>query len=274
MKKFSTYTEWTTCFAEQGCFDHINQLMAFDEWHKWPSCEALQSLLPYEVKNLNDKTIKFVDQEEGMDFSAVAYEEFIYERGEVPTRKKSWHDIFGAMSWCLFPKTKALINKLHHDDIKEFGTKERTKLRNALTLFDECGVILVSKNAELLAALADHQWHEAMVDNRTLWHLAEEQGIAVYQFGHANYEMLTKPYEGLTGKWMALNMSAELQSLPLNVQYRLVDEKLAEWLKSGGLNDNSRLSPLPLLGVPGWNDQNEDAKFYDNADYFRPKTKK
>ena len=274
MKKFSTFTEWTTSFAQQGCFDHINQLMAFDEWHKWPSCKALQTLLPYEVENLNGKTIKFVDQEEGMDFSAVAYEEFIYKRGEVPTRKNSWHDIFGAMSWCLFPKTKALINKLHYDDIKAFGTQQRTKLRNALTLFDECGVVLVSKNSELLNMLAEHQWCEAMIEKRELWHLAAESGVAVYQFGHANYEMLTKPYIGLTGKWMMLDMSAELLSLPLNVQYRLVDEKLCRWLADGGLNDNTNLSPLPLLGVPSWFDGNESAEFYENTDYFRPKTRK
>jgi len=29
------------------------------------------------------------------------------------------------------------------------------------------------------------------------------------------------------------------------------------------------LTPLPLLGVPGWWSANEDAAFYDNARYFR-----
>ena len=28
-------------------------------------------------------------------------------------------------------------------------------------------------------------------------------------------------------------------------------------------------SPLPVLGVPGWWHANEDARFYDNAAYFR-----
>ena len=271
MKKFSTFTEWTTSFAQQGCFDHINQLMAFDEWHKWPSCKALQTLLPYEVENLNGKTIKFVDQEEGMDFSAVAYEEFIYKRGEVPTRKNSWHDIFGAMSWCLFPKTKALLNKLHHDDIKQNGTQQRSTLRNALTLFDECGVVLVSQNVEVLQRLKEHDWQSAFVDNCELWYSAGSGGVAVYPFGHANYEMMTKPFIGLTGKWLHLEMSAEVMGLPLNVQYRLIDERLSEKIKAGALNDNSQMSPLPLLGIPGWFDDNQNPEFYANTDYFRPK---
>jgi len=271
MRKFETYTEWTTHFAEQGCFEHINTLMAFDEWQNWPSCNALQSLLPYDIENLNGKTITFVEQRPTQDFSAVAYEEFIYQKGQVPTRAKSWHDIFGALSWCLFPKTKALLNKLHHDDIKQNGKEKRSTLRNALTLFDECGVVLVTKNTELLSKLSEHQWQGAMLDDRALWHQVSEQGVAVYQFGHANYEMLTKPYVGLTGKWLALDMSAEVMSLPLNVQYRLVDEKLADKIKAGSLQDNSQLSPLPLLGVPGWHKDSETPEYYANTDYFRPK---
>ena len=30
------------------------------------------------------------------------------------------------------------------------------------------------------------------------------------------------------------------------------------------------LSPLPVLGVPGWWDGNEQEEFYDNTGYFRP----
>lgn len=271
MKKFQTFTEWTTCFANEGCFDHLNQLVAFDEWPKWPSCEVLESLFPYEIKNRNNKSIRFVSQSPKENFSAVAYEEVIYTTGKVPTRKESWHDVFGALTWSLFPKTKATINKLHHDDIQKNGKEVRSTLRNALTLFDECGVILVSKNTELLNDLKNHNWSSAFIDNRDKWGEKSEQGVLAFQFGHANYEMLTKPYEGLTGKWLHLDISAELASLPLNVQYRMVDEKFAEIIEQGALNDNSNLSPLPLLGIPDWYSKNEDVSFYDNTDYFRSK---
>jgi hypothetical protein len=273
MKKFETFTEWTTEFAKEGAFEHLNQMVAFDEWHKWPSPEALESLMPYELANKAGKPIHFIPQAPAQDFSAVAYEEIIYQTGNIPTRSKSWHDLFGALIWCLFPKTKALLNQLHYDDIQQFGKKERTKRRNALTLFDECGVILVSKNKELINALRQHEWKSAFIDQRDCWGQADETGVVAYQFGHANYEMLTKPYDGLTGKFLHIEMSAALCGLPVNVQYRLIDDALHDKIQSGALDNNEQLSPLPLLGVPDWYSGNEDETYYDNVDYFRPKSR-
>lgn len=273
MKKFQPFKHWTTEFAQHGVFDHLNRLVAFDEWRNWPSCEDLATLMPYEIKNRNNKTIKFIPQKPTEDYSAVAYEERIFNTGQVPTRDKSWHDIFGALTWSLFPQTKALINQLHVADIEANGSQQRSKRRNALTLFDECGAILVTSNQPLLDDLRGHQWQEAFINKRALWHKSSTDGIGVFQFGHANYEMMTKPYIGLTGKWLALNVSAELLGLPLNVQYRMIDERLAAMIANGVLDDNSQLFPLPLLGVPGWYAENEATAFYDNTEYFRPKTK-
>lgn len=271
MKKFSSFTHWTTEFAEQGCFEDINLMAAFDEWSQWPSCAALDSLLPYEVTNNNGKTIQFVEQSPNQDYSAVDYETQIFDTGKVPTRNESWHDIFGALVWSMYPRSKAKINELHVIDIRSNGAQERSKLRNALTLFDECGVVIVTKNQALLEKLRNHEWEEVFLEHRDLWHQASEEGVAVYQFGHANYEMLTKPFVGLTGKWVAIDSSAEILGLPKNVQYRLIDEKLESLLSDGLLNDNSKMSPLPLLGVPGWHSDNEDKSYYTNTDYFRPK---
>lgn len=274
MKRFQAPTEWTTEFASEGCFSHLNDLVAFDEWPKWPSCKALMSLLPYDVENLNNKTIEFTLQDEAEDYSAVAYEEYIFATGKVPTRRNSWHDIFGALSWCLFPTSKAKVNQLHHADIKANGTVERSKLRNALTLFDECGVVLVTQNQTLIDALQQHRWQEAFIELRQHWGEASKDGVAVYNFGHANYEMLTKPFVGLTGKWLVIDASAEVLSLPLNVQYRRVDEKLCALLENGVLKDNSAMYPLPLLGVPNWYEANNNSEFYQNTEYFRPKRNK
>jgi len=33
------------------------------------------------------------------------------------------------------------------------------------------------------------------------------------------------------------------------------------------------LSPLPILGIPGWWAGNEDPRFYENKSYFRKKRK-
>lgn len=271
MKKFTPYSHWTTEFCEFGCFDHLNTLVELDEWQSWPSCEGLQSLFPRPVSNLNGLAISFVDQEKEVDYSAVAYETYVYETGKVPTRKHSWHDVFGALTWSLFPKSKARLNSLHYHDIKQQQNNERSKLRNALTLFDECGVVLVTENSELIEALRNHQWLTAFWQMRDCWHSAAKSGVLVYNFGHANYEMLTKPFIGLTGKILAINKSAEMGQLPLNVQYRLLDEALDKVIIDGALQDNSKLTPLPLLGIPGWHDDNQKQEYYLNTDYFRPK---
>ncbi len=274
MKKFSTHTHWTTEFADQGCFNDINHVAAFDDWTEWPSCEALDSLLPYEVTNNNGKAIHFVEQSANKDYNAAEYESTIYETGKVPTRKESWHDVFGAIIWSLYPQTKALINELHYKDINAQASNQRSKLRNALTLFDECGVVLVTKNEALLTALKNHEWQTAFIELRNNWHSSTSDGVAAYQFGHANYEMLTNPFIGLTGKWLVIDSSAEILGLPKNVQYRLVDERLATIIKNGALNDNSQMSPLPLLGVPGWSDLSKNPDFYADTSYFRPKPNK
>lgn len=91
-------------------------------------------------------------------------------------------------------------------------------------------------------------------------------------FGHANYEMLTKPYIGLTGKALFVTVPDEIFCKNLVTQYQYLDQRLYEMIKTDQcLADNKLLSPLPLLGVPGWHEDNTDDTFYNNTDYFREK---
>ena len=264
MKRFTPYEQWHCELVSSGAFDHLNKLFKLNEQSDWPSCSWFDGFL--NATNANNRPIVFKEDDY---FSAEEryYEQIIFDTGLVPTRQKNWHDLFGGFIWCLFPKTKSLLNKRHVQEINLHGTKQRSKHRNALTLFDECGVILAVTDDIWPSRLRNHQWQEAFVDLRGEW----GKSISPFMFGHANYEMLTKPYIGLTGKWLGLDMSAEVAGLPLNVQYRLVDQKLSELIEQGGLNDNRQLSPLPLLGVPGWYDDNQHPSFYDNEQYFRPK---
>ena len=56
--------------------------------------------------------------------------------------------------------------------------------------------------------------------------------------------------------------------------YDFVDNLLAAQLVQAELLlDNQQLSPLPLLGVPGWYKEQE-AAFYADTSYFRPKRHK
>ncbi|BBN81502.1 hypothetical protein PA25_14870 [Pseudoalteromonas sp. A25] len=265
MKKFTPPEKFEPHRLVGGAFGHLNHIFKLHEQTDWPSFDWLNGLV--ETQNHQAKAIQFVSDAQLQDETRY-YEQIIYETGQVPTREQNWHDLFGAMIWSLFPKTKSLLNKRHIDEINLHGLKQRSKHRNALTLFDECGVIVAMTDEQISAQLKAHQWREVFVNNRDRWEL----DIKPFIFGHANYEMLTQPFIGLTGKALCVVVEANFFKLDLNAQYRTLDTLLVQMIDLHGvLDDNSALSPLPLLGVPTWCDDNKNPEYYNNTDYFRPK---
>lgn len=266
---FEPFDHWTTAFvAGNGFYDHLIALFGIDRWHDFADCAKLNGLLGEDVVTESGKKVCFTDQDK-IDFAGRAYETVIYQSGQIPTRSNNWHDMFGAFIWCLLPKTKALLNYLHHLDIQAHGLKTRTKTRNAITLLDECGVLLAITDDAFKNQMREHQWHWCFVEQRARW----GKEIMPFTIGHANYEMLTKPYIGLTGKALFVTVEADFAMLSLTEQYKVLDELLSKRIGAENLlKDNSELSPLPLLGVPGWYQDNEDPSFYDNKNYFRDKS--
>src|SRR5690606_41625370 len=65
-------------------------------------------------------------------------------------------------------------------------------LRNKLTLFDECGVVVCLQPDTLAHGnlLRAHQWQHSFVGKRQDWW----QSIRPMVFGHAMYEMATAPF--------------------------------------------------------------------------------
>ena len=99
------------------------------------------------------------------------YELHIAESGEVETRPDNWHDLFNALAWIAFPKAKAAINAQHAAMLAEGGEEEarrRSPARDALTLFDEGGVVVASSSPALLRLIVDFEWKELF------WHRREE----------------------------------------------------------------------------------------------------
>ncbi|WP_105168353.1 DUF3025 domain-containing protein [Pseudoalteromonas sp. T1lg23B] len=265
MKKFTPPETFDPQLLSGGAFEHLNHIFTLNEHTNWPTFAWLNSLTV--IQNSKGNTLEFVPDAQLQDETRY-YEQIIYETGQVPTREQNWHDLFGAMIWCLFPKTKALLNKQHIVEIDKHGLKQRSKHRNALTLFDECGVVLAMTNDKFAKQLKNHQWVDAFVTHRASW----DQEIKAFIFGHANYEMLTQPYIGLTGKALCVQVDDAFFALDLRSQYTFLDTQLVAMIENhGALNDNSQLSPLPLLGVPNWFADNLSPDFYDNTDYFRAK---
>ncbi|WP_462180006.1 DUF3025 domain-containing protein [Pseudoalteromonas gelatinilytica] len=268
MKRFTAPEQWSTQYLTTGAFSDLATLFKIDKLSDWPSCQWFSQYLNAETSQ--GTAISFVEDEKFADETRY-YEQIIFETGQVPTRQQNWHNLFGGFIWCLFPKTKALINHQHIEEIKLHGLKERSKHRNALTLFDECGVVLAITEQSWQQQLRDHQWQQAFVEQREQW----GKSIRPFMFGHANYEMLTQPYIGLTGKALFVIVPNDIFCKDLSEQYAYLDQRLYEMIKVDDcLRDNKNLSPLPLLGVPGWWTDNENPEFYSNTDYFRPKRRK
>ncbi|MER2554596.1 MAG: DUF3025 domain-containing protein [Thauera sp.] len=201
----------------------------------------------------------------------VGYEERIFASGEVPTRDGDWHDFFNALAWCAWPRTKSACNRLHVDELRAreaAGPPGRGPRRDALTQFDECGIIVVSADAEITALLAAHEWEEAFWRRRARL-LASTRFLV---FGHGSWDQLRAPFVGLCAK--ALHRVVDPGWLSRSPVQALAetDAWLARHLTTtiGTLTPRS-LAPLPLLGIPGVTPDSECAAYYRDTHQFRPK---
>ena len=218
--------------------------------------------LPTPAQNANDKKIQFVEQcyDAQLAFES-QYEPRIYLHGEVQTRLENWHDFFQVLVWKTWPNTKTLLNKLHYQSSIKRSDKQRSPTENFLTLFDECGIVILSHRPELLAMIRDFQWKKLFVDN------ADKFGRDIFciNFGHAMYEKALAPYIGMTAHALLIETT---QAEDFTKNSAVLDDLICRSIENKSTLTPKVLTPFPLLGVPGWHD-NQDNNFYSNQSYFR-----
>lgn len=182
------------------------------------------------------------------------YEVQVFETGRVQTRPDNLHDLFNALAWLAFPKTKALINALHAEEIpRESGLRGRR--RDLLTLLDEGGAIVHCDDAELIALVRSFQWKELFWVRRE----RVREAMRVRVLGHASLEQALRPWPGIACKAIFVPFAA-----PSDVASH-------GWLAGLPANATPRALPaMPVFGYPGWLAQSARAEFYDDTRYFRP----
>ena len=80
------------------------------------------------------------------------------------------------------------------------------------------------------------------------------------------------PFIGLTAKAYTLKVKKDFFNYSKIEQYKNLDKLLHDdILNNNRLNNNQYLSPIPLLGIPGWSKENSNPAFYQNLEYFRPR---
>lgn len=244
--------------------DYCEPLVKLDS-EAFPTAEQLCRLLPDGVRNQKGLPIQFVPSEQVPETN---YEVHIYETGQVSTREQSWHDLFNALAWCRFPKLKSAMNASHMEAMSSGCEPGRGKRRDALTLFDECGVIIAASNPEPLDWLARRNWPVIFQEQKETW----ERDIQIFVPGHAMLEKFLSPYKSMTANAILVYLAESRFTQSREDLRACLDAKLAEQLNAGELLRSSKdLSPVPLMGIPGWwTDSAQDQAFYADKQVFRP----
>lgn len=267
-------TQWDKeTLLRATAFEPLHPVIARLQAGHFPTLQECNALLRAHEPNIkvhNGTELTFVPQEYGKLEFEVQYEPRCYLKGEVPTRADNWHDLLNALVWLTFPNAKAAINGRHYDALTQAalpeGTSERGAVRDAITLLDESGVIVPYADDGLADMLRGFRWKEMF------WHqrVYLEAHMGFYIFGHGLYEKALNPYIGMTGQGLLLPVVKDFFSWSLDQRLAHLDEQLAAYLSNSENARNTReLSPVPLLGIPGWSADNEEATYYDNTDYFR-----
>lgn len=249
-------------------FDTVRPLLERLPPDRWPTHEELTALAAG-VTTSRGKPLRFVPP--GKDRDRRYYELQIAETGNVETRAQSWHDLFNALAWIAFPRTKAAINAQHVAILEEGGEAEarhRGPPRDALTLFDENGVIVASSAPDLLRLVGDFEWKPLFWERR-----ADVQAkMRFIPFGHALFEQALDPYIGMVAKTVFVPVGDFFFMLSPESQREEADRMVAAHFSSvAKFASPKMMAPLPVLGVPGWHRDNGVEAFYDQASYFRSK---
>ncbi len=210
--------------------------------------------------------LRFVDARAA---PAGAYEQVIRAHGLVPTRAHGpgmLHDWFNALAWLAWPRVKRRLNRLQSDALavpSGAPASRRGALRDAVTVLDESGALFVCDDPALADALRRFDWRALFVDGRRRF----EAHARVHLLGHGLAEKLLAPFKAACAHAWIVETPPGVP--PADLDGDALDALAGDGLRAADLRP-AMLSPLPLLGVPGWWPANAEAAFYDDPRVFRP----
>ncbi len=265
---------WDPDFAERSpMFEPLRAAASGLRSPVWPGCDELNRVIASRrerIANAAGRPLRFVGQPLQQKTFEDKYEPRIFLRGEVQMRPCNWHDLFNALVWLTFPAAKAALNQRHFQELERqraSGAQDRGPAGDALTLFDEGGVIVAASDPALAAMLTGFEWKPLFWQRR-----AEVlQRMRFYLFGHALHEKALAPFTGVTGRGVLFEVEDTFLAMPLEAQIPVLDARLAAQFSDATRFTTTReLTPVPILGVPGWCGDNSSEQYYDNLEYFRP----
>ncbi len=263
------FMDFSPIFGSFGYLKKYVENMQF--WPEHIDFNYLNTQQKQQIVTRLGRPVCFVPPVVGKQCFEQEYESKVYLTGQVQTRTQNWHDFFNALVWHIFPRAKSALNQLHYQSqLFESlnGIKHRSALRDAATLFDESGIIVVSSQKVLIQLLKDFEWKQLFWQQRK----AVLSSMRFFVFGHGLYEKALDPYVGMTGKGIIFNVKEAFFTQDLSNQLHAIDLMLEPFLLKT-LSSSSHLTPVPLLGYPGWIEDNNIETYYENKKYFRDRHK-
>ena len=261
--------EWDPQFGQRHPgIETLHPASDWPRWADWPGVDDLQALLdasPEPVVNASGSALRLSGLQAALP--AADYERCVAREARLAVRLPGWHDVFNVLAWAAWPKAKAVLNARHVVEIERHVGSNRSSVRDALTGFDEDGVVVCVSDLRLERLAREFRWKALFWEARA----ALANDFRVFVFGHALAEKLLAPFVGLTAKAVFIRSVPGLAEQPVDQQRATLDRQLADIISDPcGFVTPAELTPLPVLGLPGWWPGGEDAAFYDDAAYFRP----
>lgn len=198
-----------------------------------------------------------------------AYEARIHQTGRIPTRD-NLHDLFNGLVWLSFPQIKSRLNAIQASALRQSppatpGGTGRGAVRDAVTILDENGLVLACSNDALATALRRFDWQTLFVERRTATLVQTEPWV----IGHALMEKLVSPYKSITAHTLIVPVDDSYFRASFLERRGIIDRLVSDWLANWPFFTTRDLSPLPVLGLPGWWAANTVPGFYDDTSVFR-----
>lgn len=239
----------------------------FEHCVDWPSTADFDRLYADLTAERAVKALRFGDNVRKQDKRVAGrvnldalYDARISKHGEVPSRTRDWHDLFNALCFATFPRAKLALHARQYAILEQRVGPDATRLpgartreQDALTLFDEGGVVVAvdavaHASLSQLVAPARQDALKAVVAR-----VAGEPSrvvkawgghVSVVPFGHALFEHLIEGLRCPGGCTQLIELPNVV--LPLPGLIDAVDQRLALTL-----NDPSRfVSPAQCGGMP------------------------
>ena len=158
-----------------------------------------------------------------------------------------------------------MLNARHVTDGASASGNRRSRGRDAATLLDESGLILVCADASLARLLREHAWRQLFVARRDDVAAAWRPVV----IGHGVLQKLMTPFRAITASVLLLPEAPAAVRRDAAVDVAQLDVVAAALAGASSLQPRD-LTALPVAALPGWDAEGLGERLFDDVAVFRP----